>query len=64
MKNNWTRMREDAVRELKRIYPEIEVESAESGTTRSHKKTSAVLWIIFWVVIIGGAITLFELLRK
>ncbi len=64
MKNNWTKMRADAVKELKRIYPEIEAESTESGTTRSRKKTSAALWIIFWVVIIGGAIALFELLRK
>ena len=59
MKNNRSNMRAEAVKELKKICPEIEAESTESRTTRS----SALLWIIFWVVIIGGAIALFEVLR-
>ena len=65
MKNDWTKMKADLERELERAFPESGAESTGSGTIRTSKKTSGVLWrIIFWVVIVGGAIVLYELLHK
>jgi hypothetical protein len=64
MKNDWTKMRADLERELQRTFPETRAESAESGTIRSRRKTSGVIWqIIFWAAIVGGAIALFEFFR-
>jgi len=64
MKNNRTKMRSDLEKELEKIFPETGAEPAESGTIRSRNKTGGVLWrVIFWLVIVGGAIALYELLR-
>jgi len=57
-------MKEDMEDEIVRRVGEKRVERAESGAMRSRKKTSVVLWIIFWAVVIGGAIALNELFRK
>ncbi len=55
--SNWTRMKED-MNELGRHIAEKQAERANSGAARGSKKNGVALWIVFWVVIIGGAIAL------
>ena len=63
MKNDWSKMRSDVERELKRVFPDNGAETSQSETTGRRTKTSILWHIIFWIIIIGGAILLFEALR-
>lgn len=65
MKRDWTKIQEDLENELVQRIGEKRAEQAESGTISSRNKTSGILWhIVFWVVVIGGAIALYELFRQ
>jgi len=65
MKNKWTKMREDLENEIEKAIRTNRAERANSGTTSGRKKTRSVLChIIFWLMIVSGAIALYELLHK
>ena len=65
MKNKCTKIREGLENEIEKAIRINRAERANSGTTSGRNKTRCVLChIIFWLMIVGGAIALYELLHK